>query len=53
MGVFNFVFGFWFVIVIVYALMLTFKKGALTGIGAIAISAIIAGIATSWVVLIP
>lgn len=53
MGFFNFVFGFWFVIVIVYALMITFKKGALTGIGAIAISAIIAGIATGWVVLIP
>lgn len=53
MGFFNFVFGLWFVIVIVFALMITFKKGALTGIGAIAISAIIAGIATSWVVLIP
>jgi hypothetical protein len=53
MGFFNFVFGLWFVIVIVFALMITFKKGALTGIGAIAISAIIAGIATGWVVLIP
>jgi len=53
MGFFNVVFGLWFVIVIVFALMITFKKGALTGIGAIAISAIIAGIATGWVVLIP
>lgn len=53
MGFFNFVFGLWFVIVIVFALMITFKKGALTGIGAVALSAIIAGIATGWVVLIP
>ena len=53
MSFFNFIFGLWFVIVIVFALMVTFKKGALTGIGAVAISAIIAGIATSWVVLIP
>ena len=53
MGFFNFVFGIWFVIVIVFALMITFKKGALTGIGAVILSAIIAGLATSWVVLIP
>ena len=53
MGFFNYVFGIWFVIVIVFALMITFKKGALTGIGAVILSAIIAGLATSWVVLIP
>jgi len=53
MGFFNFLFGIWFVIVIVFALMITFKKGALTGIGAIILSAIIAGLATSWVVFIP
>ncbi|MHA2035044.1 MAG: YIP1 family protein [Promethearchaeota archaeon] len=49
----NVVFGFWFVITIIFALMLTFKKGALTAIGALIISAIIAGIATSWTLFIP
>ena len=52
-GLINVVFGFWFVILIIYALMLTFKKGALTAIGALLISALIAGIATSWTVFIP
>ena len=52
-GFFNFAFGFWFVIVVIYALMIVFKKGALTGIGAIIISAIIAAVATGWTVLIP
>ena len=50
----NVVFGFWFVIILFFALMITFKKGALTGIGAVAISAIIAGIASSmWTFFIP
>ena len=48
-----FAFGFWFVIILVFALMITFKKGALTGIGAAVIAAIIAGIVTSWTVFIP
>ena len=48
----SFVFGFWFVIIIVYTLMITFKKGALTGIGALLISAIIAGMGTMWTVFI-
>ena len=52
-GFFNFAFGFWFVIVVIYALMIVFKKGALTGIGAIILSAIIAAVATGWTVLIP
>jgi hypothetical protein len=51
-GFFNFAFGFWFVIVVIYALMIVFKKGALTGIGAIIISAIIAAVATGWTVFI-
>ena len=50
----NVAFGFWFVIILFFALMITFKKGALTGIGAVAISAIIAGIASSmWTFFIP
>ncbi|MHA2088796.1 MAG: YIP1 family protein [Promethearchaeota archaeon] len=49
----NVVFGLWFVITIIFALMLTFKKGALTAIGALIISAIITGIATSWTLFIP
>lgn len=49
----NVVFGLWFVIIIVFALMITFKKGALTGIGAVLLSALIAGIAISWTVIIP
>jgi hypothetical protein len=50
----NVVFGFWFVIIIVFALMITFKKGALTGIGAVVLSAIIAGIlSTLWTFFIP
>ena len=50
----NVAFGIWFVIIIVFALMITFKKGALTGIGALVISAIIAGIASSsWTFFIP
>ncbi len=50
----NVAFGFWFVIILVFALMITFKKGALTGIGALVISAIIAGIASSsWTFFIP
>lgn len=52
-GVFMFAFGFWFVIVVIYALMITFKKGAFTAIVAIIFSAIIAGIATWWTVFIP
>lgn len=52
-GFFMFAFGIWFVIVVIYALMLTFKKGAFTAIVAIIFSAIIAGIATSWTVFIP
>jgi len=52
-GFFMFAFGFWFVIIIIYALMITFKKGALTSIAAIIFSAIIASIATSWKVFIP
>ncbi|HDZ17767.1 hypothetical protein LCGC14_0891370 [marine sediment metagenome] len=48
----NVVFGFWFVIVVVFALMITFKKGALTGIGAVLISAIIAAIGTGWTIFI-
>ena len=43
----------WFVVVIVFALMLTFKKGALTGIIAILGGLIIAGIIFSWTVFIP
>jgi len=50
----NVALGIWFVIIIVFALMITFKKGALTGIGAVALSAIIAGIASSsWTFFIP
>ena len=50
----NVAFGFWFVIILFFALMITFKKGALTGIGAVVISAIIAGIASSmWTFFIP
>jgi len=52
-GFFMFAFGIWFIIVVIYALMLTFKKGAFTAIVAIIFSAIIAGIATSWTVFIP
>ena len=52
-GFFMFAFGIWFVIVVIYALMITFKKGAFTAIVAIIFSAIIAGIATSWTVFIP
>ena len=52
-GICWFAFGLWFVIVVIYALMLTFKKGAFTAIVAIIFSAIIAGIATSWTVFIP
>lgn len=52
-GICWFVFGLWFVIVVIYALMLTFKKGAFTAIVAIIFSAIIAGIATWWTVFIP
>lgn len=51
-GFFNFAFGFWFVIVAIYALMIAFKKGALTGIGAVVLSAIIAAVATGWTVYI-
>jgi len=51
-GFFNFAFGFWFVIVVIYALMIVFKKGALTGIGAVVLSAIIAAVATGWTVFI-
>lgn len=43
----------WFVVVIVFALMLTFKKGALTGIIAILGGLIVAGIMFSWTVFIP
>ena len=43
----------WFVVVIVFALMLTFKKGALTGIIAILGGLIVAGIIFSWTVFIP
>ena len=50
----NVVFGFWFVIILFFALMITFKKGALTGIGAIALSAILAGIVSSlWTFFVP
>jgi len=52
-GFFMFAFGIWFIIVVIYALMITFKKGAFTAIVAIIFSAIIAGIATSWTVFIP
>ena len=52
-GFFMFAFGIWFIIIVIYALMLTFKKGAFTAIVAIIFSAIIAGIATSWTVFIP
>lgn len=52
-GLVNVVFGIWFVIIIVFALMITFKKGALTGIGAVFLSAIIAGIAIAWTIFIP
>ena len=47
------VLALWFVVVIVFALMLTFKKGALTGIIAILCGLIIAGIIFSWTALIP
>ena len=43
----------WFVVVIVFALMLTFKKGALTGIIAILGGLIAASIIFSWTVFIP
>jgi len=43
----------WFVVIIVFALMLTFKKGALTGIIAILGGLIVAGIIFSWTVFIP
>ena len=43
----------WFVVVMVFALMLTFKKGALTGIVAILGGLIVAGILFSWTVFIP
>ena len=49
----NFVFGLWFVIIVIVALMITFKKGALTGIGSVILSAIIAGIAMAWTFIIP
>jgi len=52
-GFFMFAFGIWFIVVVIYALMITFKKGAFTAIVAIIFSAIIAGIATSWTVFIP
>jgi hypothetical protein len=53
-GFVNFALGIWFVIIIIFALMTTFKKGALTGIGALALSAIIAGIvSTLWTFFIP
>jgi hypothetical protein len=52
-GFFMFAFGIWFAIVVIYALMITFKKGAFTAIVAVIFSAIIAGIATSWTVFIP
>lgn len=53
-GFVNFALGIWFVIIIIFALMTTFKKGALTGIGALALSAIIAGIvSTLWIFFIP
>jgi hypothetical protein len=52
-GFVNFVLGVWFVVVIVFALMVTFKKGALTGIIAVAFSALIAAIAISWTFFIP
>ena len=45
--------GLWFVVVIVFALMLTFKKGALTGIIAILGGLIAASIIFSWTVFIP
>lgn len=50
----NVAFGFWFVIILFFTLMITFKKGALTGIGAVALSAIIAGIGSSmWTFFVP
>ncbi len=52
-GFFMFAFGIWFAVVVIYALMLTFKKGAFTAIVAVIFSAIIAGIATGWTVAIP
>ena len=42
------VLALWFVVIIVFALMLTFKKGALTGIVAILGGLIVAGIIFSW-----
>jgi hypothetical protein len=52
-GFFMFAFGIWFAVVVIYALMITFKKGAFTAIVAVIFSAIIAGIATGWTVFIP
>lgn len=50
----NVAFGFWFLIILFFTLMITFKKGALTGIGAVALSAIIAGIGSSmWTFFVP
>ncbi len=50
----NVAFGFWFVIILFFTLMITFKKGVLTGIGAVALSAIIAGIGSSmWTFFVP
>ena len=47
------VLALWFVVIIVFALMLTFKKGALTGIVAILGGLIVAGIIFSWTTFIP
>lgn len=49
----NIVFGFWFLIILIIALMITFKKGALTGISAILLSVIIAGLSVIWTLLLP
>ena len=51
-GFFMFAFGIWFAVVVIYALMITFKKGAFTAIVAVILSAIIYGIVTRWSVFI-